>query len=74
MPRDTHDMPGPTVDRTPRGYCIWRGFPVDRGDLPSLRKSVSDWTALEPYAPDIKRDNDHTRAVIRELEQDHVHA
>lgn len=71
MPRDTHDMPdtGPTVYRTPSGLPIWRTLAVDRGDLPSLRKSVSDWTALEPYAPDIKRDNDHTRAVIRALEQ-----
>jgi hypothetical protein len=62
----------PTVYRTPRGLPLWRGLAVDRADLPSLRQSVSNWTRLEPYDPDIKRDNDHTRAVIRALENDHA--
>ncbi len=57
----------PTIYRTPRGLPLWRGLAVDRADLPSLRQSVADWERLDAD-PDIKRDNDHTRAVIRALE------
>ncbi|MDO9334983.1 MAG: hypothetical protein Q7T61_01150 [Caulobacter sp.] len=62
---DTHTP----VIRTPKGYPIWRGLAVDQADLPSLRSSVASWANLEPYDPSIKRDNDHTRAVIRALEE-----
>lgn len=78
MAKDTHDHADPgtllPVNRTERGYPIWRGFAVDKADLPSLRRSVTDWSRLEPYDPAIKRDNDHTRAVIRALETTDVHA
>lgn len=70
MARDTDTLP--PVDRTARGYPIWRGFAVDKADLPSLRRSVADWSRLEPHDPAIKRDNDHTRAVIRALETSHA--
>lgn len=58
------------VARTPLGRPLWRGLAVDREDLPSLRRSVSDWEHLEPYSPEITRENEHTRAVIRALEED----
>lgn len=57
------------VTRTPLGRPLWRGLAVDREDLPSLRRSVSDWERLEGHAPDVKRENDYTRAVIRALEE-----